>query len=92
MEACGQDGRGTTWAVAPTRRRRRSLFRNVGNYQISRRHIREKRRPQVHRCESLKSRKIYKPRKRKVRSHTGLQRHTDEVRNTDQLLNTKTRE
>jgi hypothetical protein len=24
MEACGQEGRGSTWVVAPTRRRRRS--------------------------------------------------------------------
>jgi hypothetical protein len=25
MEECGQEGRGPTWAVAPTRRRRRSV-------------------------------------------------------------------
>ena len=25
MEACGQEGRGPTWAVAPTRRRRRAV-------------------------------------------------------------------
>jgi hypothetical protein len=26
MEACGQEGRGPTWAVAPTRRRRRGFI------------------------------------------------------------------
>jgi hypothetical protein len=26
MEACGQDGRGRTWAVAPTRRRRSTVL------------------------------------------------------------------